>query len=69
MLRVLLLALGVLFMAPSWLAMVSFLGNVISYEWKIRIEEVYLSQIHGVAYSAYCLRTGRYLPRLMQSNK
>jgi protein-S-isoprenylcysteine O-methyltransferase Ste14 len=31
---------------------------------KIRIEEAYLRQAHGVAYATYCARTGRYLPRL-----
>jgi protein-S-isoprenylcysteine O-methyltransferase Ste14 len=61
-----LLALSVLLMAPSWLAMVSFLLNAISYEWKIRIEEAYLHQTHGAAYTAYCARTGRYLPRSFQ---
>jgi protein-S-isoprenylcysteine O-methyltransferase Ste14 len=64
-----LLALSVLLMAPSWLAMVSFLLNAISYEWKIRIEEAYLHQTHGAAYTAYCARTGRYLPRLVQRHR
>jgi protein-S-isoprenylcysteine O-methyltransferase Ste14 len=59
-----LLALGVLLLAPSWLALVSLALNVAGYEWKIRIEEAYLRQTHGAAYVAYCARTGRYLPRL-----
>jgi protein-S-isoprenylcysteine O-methyltransferase Ste14 len=59
-----LVALGVLLLAPSWLALVSLILNVASYEWKIRIEEAYLREAHGVAYAAYCARTGRYLPRL-----
>lgn len=62
-----LLALSVLLLAPSWLALVSLVLNVAGYEWKIRIEEAYLRQAHGMAYVAYCARTGRYLPRLFQS--
>lgn len=59
-----LLALGVLLLAPSCLALASLLLNVASYEYKIRIEEKYLREGHGAAYEAYCSRTGRYLPRL-----
>jgi protein-S-isoprenylcysteine O-methyltransferase Ste14 len=58
-----LVALGVLLLAPSWLALISLVANAASYEWKVRIEEAYLRQTHGVAYDAYCTRTGRYLPR------
>jgi protein-S-isoprenylcysteine O-methyltransferase Ste14 len=58
-----LLALGVLLLAPSWLALASLVLNVVSYEWKIRIEEAYLREAHGAAYAAYCARSGRYLPR------
>lgn len=58
-----LLALGVLLLAPSWLALLSLVLNLVSYEWKIRIEEAYLHQAHGAVYAAYCIQTGRYLPR------
>jgi protein-S-isoprenylcysteine O-methyltransferase Ste14 len=58
-----LLALGVLLLAPSWLASASLVLNIASYEWKIRIEEAYLREAHGTAYATYCARTGRYLPR------
>jgi len=61
-----LLALGVLLLAPSWLALISLSLNVVGYEWKIRIEEAYLRQAHGTVYTAYCARTGRYLPRLFK---
>jgi protein-S-isoprenylcysteine O-methyltransferase Ste14 len=64
-----LLALGVLLLAPSWLALVSLMMNVVSYECKIRIEEAYLREAHGAAYAAYCARTGRYLPRLFRGVK
>ena len=60
------LALGVLFLAPSCLALISWVTNVAAYEWKIRIEEAYLSEAHGAAYAAYCQRIGRYLPRLLR---
>jgi protein-S-isoprenylcysteine O-methyltransferase Ste14 len=58
-----LLALGILLLAPSWLALLSLILNVVGYQWKIRIEETYLREAHGAAYAAYCERTGRYLPR------
>jgi len=61
-----LLALGALLLAPSWLALVSLMMNVVSYVCKIRIEEAYLREAHGAAYAAYCARTGRYLPRLFR---
>jgi protein-S-isoprenylcysteine O-methyltransferase Ste14 len=58
------LALGILLLAPSWVALASLVLNVASYEWKIRIEEAYLREAHGKAYAGYCALTGRYLPRL-----
>jgi protein-S-isoprenylcysteine O-methyltransferase Ste14 len=64
-----LLALGVLLLAPSRLALTSLVLNVLAYESKIRIEEVYLREAHGAAYAAYCRRTGRYLPRLFRCQR
>jgi len=64
-----LLALGVLLLAPSWLALASLALNVAGYEWKIRIEEAYLRQAHGTAYAAYCAQTGRYLPRVFRGKR
>ena len=64
-----LLALGVLLLAPSWLALTSLVLNVVAYEWKIGIEEAYLREAHGEAYVAYCARTGRYLPKLSWSSQ
>ncbi len=58
-----LLALGILSLAPSWLAGVSLILNVVGYQWKIHIEEAYLREAHGKAYATYCDRTGRYFPR------
>ena len=62
-----LMALGVLLLAPSWLALISLVLNVAGYEWKIRIEEAHLCEAHGAAYATYCARTGRYLPRLFKN--
>jgi protein-S-isoprenylcysteine O-methyltransferase Ste14 len=59
-----LLALGVLFLAPSCLALVVLVLNTVAYEWKVRTEESYLRAAHGPEYEAYCVRTGKYLPRL-----
>jgi protein-S-isoprenylcysteine O-methyltransferase Ste14 len=64
-----LLALGVLLLAPSGLALASLVLNVLVYEWKIRIEEVYLREAHGAAYVAYCQRTRRYLPSLYRGER
>jgi protein-S-isoprenylcysteine O-methyltransferase Ste14 len=61
-----LLALGVLLLVPSWLALISLALNVVGYEWKIRIEEAYLREAQGTTYTAYCAQTGRYLPRLLK---
>jgi protein-S-isoprenylcysteine O-methyltransferase Ste14 len=60
------LALGILLVAPSWLALTSLVMNVIAYEWKIGIEEAYLREAHGAAYEAYCAQAGRYFPRLLK---
>jgi protein-S-isoprenylcysteine O-methyltransferase Ste14 len=58
------LALGILLLAPSGLALLSLVLNVVSYEWKVRIEEAYLREAHGEAYAEYRAQTGRYLPKL-----
>ncbi|MGD8457079.1 MAG: isoprenylcysteine carboxylmethyltransferase family protein [Anaerolineales bacterium] len=57
-----LLALGTFFIAPSLLAFVAFVANVVGYEMKIKVEEGYLRRTHGAAYESYRARTGRYLP-------
>jgi protein-S-isoprenylcysteine O-methyltransferase Ste14 len=59
-----LLALGVLFLAPSCLALVSLVLNVVGYEWKVRTEESYLRNAHGPEYEVYRAHTGKYLLRL-----
>jgi protein-S-isoprenylcysteine O-methyltransferase Ste14 len=61
-----LLALGVLLLAPSWLALASLVLNIVGYEGKIRAEEAYLRDAHGAAYEAYCQRTGRYFSRVLR---
>jgi len=42
-----LLALGVLLLAPTWLALASLSLSVVGYECKIRVEEAYLREAHG----------------------
>jgi protein-S-isoprenylcysteine O-methyltransferase Ste14 len=58
-----LFALGTLFIAPSLLALAAAVLNLAGYHLKIRAEEDYLRQTHGLEYAAYCARTGRYLSR------
>lgn len=64
-----LLTLGILLLAPSWLALLAFILTVVSLEWKVRIEEDYLREAHGEAYAEYCARTGRYLPLVREKEK
>jgi protein-S-isoprenylcysteine O-methyltransferase Ste14 len=42
--------------------------HVIVMTLKIRSEERFLREVHGEAYTAYCRRTGRFLPRLSARN-
>lgn len=58
-----LFVLGTFLIAPSWLALFALVLNLVGYEIKIRIEERFLSRMHGFAYNLYRARTGRYLPR------
>jgi protein-S-isoprenylcysteine O-methyltransferase Ste14 len=64
-----LMVLGVLLLAPSWLALISLITNIVAYEFKIRIEEAYLREAHGAVYATYCQRIGRYLPRLLRHRR
>jgi protein-S-isoprenylcysteine O-methyltransferase Ste14 len=57
-----LLVLGTFLIAPSLLAFVALVVNVIGYEMKVRAEEEYLRQMYRTEYEVYCARTGRYLP-------
>jgi protein-S-isoprenylcysteine O-methyltransferase Ste14 len=57
-----LLVLGTLLIAPSWLAFLALVSNIVGYELKVRAEENYLRQMYQAEYEAYCARTGRYLP-------
>jgi protein-S-isoprenylcysteine O-methyltransferase Ste14 len=57
-----LLVLGTFLIAPSLLAFLALVVNVIGYEMKVRVEEEYLQRMHGAEYEAYCAMTGRYLP-------
>jgi protein-S-isoprenylcysteine O-methyltransferase Ste14 len=59
-----LFALGIFLIAPSVLALLAVVLNVIGYHLKVQAEEEYLLRTHGTEYEAYCARTGRYLPNL-----
>jgi protein-S-isoprenylcysteine O-methyltransferase Ste14 len=59
-----LLALGMFLLVPGWLTLAVLALNVVTYEWKVRVEEAYLRQAHGSDYTTYCQNTGRYCPRL-----
>jgi protein-S-isoprenylcysteine O-methyltransferase Ste14 len=59
-----LFALGTFFIAPSLLALLAVVLNLIGYHLKVQAEEVYLLRMHGTEYEAYCARTARYFPNL-----
>ena len=59
-----LFVLGTLLIAPSLLALLAVVLNLIGYHLKVRAEEEYLQRMHGAKYEAYCARTGRFLPRI-----
>jgi protein-S-isoprenylcysteine O-methyltransferase Ste14 len=63
---VILLVLGTFLIAPSALAFLALVANVIGYEMKVQAEERYLRRTHRAEYEAYCARTGRYLPSVMR---
>jgi protein-S-isoprenylcysteine O-methyltransferase Ste14 len=57
--------LGLVLMAPSALTIAGFLILFAGLELQVRlVEEPYLLQVHGSAYSAYASRVGRFVPRL-----
>ena len=63
-LGVILVVLGTFLIAPSLLAFLALVVNVIGYEMKVRAEEEYLRRTYRDEYEAYCAKTGRYLPSL-----
>jgi ribosomal protein S18 acetylase RimI-like enzyme len=60
-----LFVLGTFLIAPSLLALLALVLNLIGYYLKVQAEEEYLLRTHGAEYEAYCARTGRYLPLLL----
>ena len=60
-----LFVLGTFLIAPSLLALLAVVLNLIGYYLKVQAEEEYLLRTHGAEYEAYCARTGRYLPLLL----
>ena len=58
-------SLGLTLMVPSWLALVGFVALVIALQLQVRVvEEPYLREVHGDAYSRYEASVGRFVPRL-----
>ena len=62
-----LFVLGTLLIAPSLLALLAVVLNLIGYHLQVQAEEQYLLQTHGAEYEAYCARTGRFLPQIRRS--
>lgn len=58
---------GTALMAPTWLSLLGVLLLIVAIELQVRsIEEPYLARVHGIAYTSYASRTGRFLPGLGQ---
>lgn len=57
--------LGLVLMAPSWLAVAGLATLVVAVQLQVRaVEEPYLLRLHGAAYRRYAATTGRFLPAL-----
>ena len=65
-LGVYLVVLGTFLIAPSLLALLAVALNFVGFHLKVQAEEEYLRRTHGEKYEAYCARTGRYLPKLLE---
>jgi protein-S-isoprenylcysteine O-methyltransferase Ste14/GNAT superfamily N-acetyltransferase len=59
-----LFALATFLIAPSLLALLAVVLNLIGYYLKVQAEEEYLQRVHGAEYEVYCARTGRFLPQI-----
>jgi protein-S-isoprenylcysteine O-methyltransferase Ste14 len=59
-----LFALGTFLIAPSLLALLAAVLNLIGYHLKVQAEKAYLLRTHGAEYEAYCERAERYLPKI-----
>jgi protein-S-isoprenylcysteine O-methyltransferase Ste14 len=58
-------AVGLVTLAPSWIAFVGLVGLVVSIELQVRfVEEPYLHRTHGDSFTAFKSRTGRFIPKL-----
>jgi protein-S-isoprenylcysteine O-methyltransferase Ste14 len=56
-------ALGLALLVPSWVAFVGLIGLATALELQVRVvEEPYLLNRHGDAYSGYAARVGRFVP-------
>ena len=55
--------LGLALMVPNWVAVTGFVVMLIGNEAQVRlVEEPYLRQAHGTAYTTYASQVGRFLP-------
>lgn len=58
---------GTALMAPTWMSLLGVPLLAVGIELQVRrIEEPYLTRVHGTAYTDYAARTGRFLPGLGQ---
>lgn len=59
----LLTALGLVLLVPSWVALAGLVGLLVALELQVRVvEEPHLLRVHGDAYAAYAARVGRFAP-------
>lgn len=60
---VLLTALGLAMLVPTWVSIAGLVGVVMALEVQVRlVEEPYMLRVHGEAYAKYAARVGRFLP-------
>jgi protein-S-isoprenylcysteine O-methyltransferase Ste14 len=59
---------GMLLLVPTWIGVAALVGLVAAVELQVRaVEEPYLRRVHGDAYVAYAVRTGRFIPGIGRS--
>lgn len=60
---ILLTALGLTLLVPSWVAIAGLVGVVAALELQVRaVEEPHMQRAHGDAYADYAARVGRFVP-------
>lgn len=56
--------LGVICLLPTLFSLFIFCLHFATVLFKANDEEIYLADVYGAAFHSYCLKTGRFLPRL-----